>query len=70
MESMTIRFISAMRTNEGGSRARLRVESKARHGNEPEISMSVVLNLPPEGPGARPLPERAYDELLRYLDIA
>lgn len=72
MEPMTVRFVSAVRTKEGAIRARVRVESKAHHGNRPQIVMNVVLSLPLEDDldDARPIPERVYEEVLRYLDIA
>ena len=70
MEAMTVRFISAVETRDG-IRARIRVESAKRQSGRPELSMHVTLHLPKGGGGALgPLPERVYDRVLAYLDIA
>ena len=69
---MTIRFISAVSTEDGSVRARVRVESKARHQGRPQMTMSILFWLPPARglASTQPLPERVYDEALLYLDIA
>ena len=68
---MTIRVISAVRAEDGSTRARVRVESEARNNGRATMTMNVLLWLPAAtGPElVRPLPERVYDEALRYLDI-
>ena len=72
MESMTIHFVSAVPTEDGSVRARVRVESKTQHQGRPTMTMSLLLWLPPTRSAAplQALPERVYDEVLRYLDIA
>jgi len=72
MEAMTIHLISAVETEDGHLRARARVDSIRRHAGRPEMSMIVTLNLPLDDDSERavPVPERAYDRLLAYLDIA
>lgn len=73
MEAMTIRFVSAVPMDDGQSvRGRVRAESKLRRNGRPVASVSLVLLVPRQDESGydRPLPERIYDEALRYLDIA
>ena len=71
MEPMTIHFISAVTAEDGSVRARVRVESKAHHQGRPTMTMSLLLWLPPTSNAAlgHSLPQRVYDEALRYLDV-
>jgi hypothetical protein len=72
MEPMIIRFVSAVPTRDGRQiRARVRAESKARRDGVPAAQISVMLLMPngPDCVGGARLPERVYDEALKYLDI-
>jgi hypothetical protein len=72
MEAMTVRFISANKTRDGQIRARVRVDSVKQCVGRPELSMTVTLHLPIDDACTleSPLPERVYDRVLAYLDIA
>ena len=73
MEPMTIHFISAVPTKHGRSvRGCVRAESKAQRNGEPatRISLVVLIARDIDAGIERSLPERVYDEALKYLDIA